>query len=67
MNLLTEDDLIELTGAKRPFEQRKILDAHGIFYINKMGNEISTTWHHVNHPSIPQVVSGGDSPDFDAI
>lgn len=50
MNLLTEDELIELTKAKQPGKQGQVLDENGIYYIRRADKSIATTWYHVNHP-----------------
>ena len=48
--LLSEEDIVELTGTVQSKKQANILDSHGIYYIKKMDKTITTTWHHVNHP-----------------
>lgn len=64
--LLTDKEIEALTGAKKGSKQSEILDRHGIYYIKRLDGTITTTWHHVNHPSVQQVQSL-DEPDFGAI
>lgn len=66
MQLLTNEELEELTGAKQPNKQADILDRNGIYYIKRLDKSIVTTWHHVNHPCHVQQ-SNDDTPDFGAI
>lgn len=67
--LLTDEDLRQITGATQVSKQKKILLEHGIFFINKLDGSIVTTWHHVNHPSFDKVKSviGDDTPNLSAI
>ena len=48
--ILTPDELIEITGAVQSAAQKRVLDGAGIFYIVRLDGTIRTTWHHVNHP-----------------
>lgn len=67
MNLLTDEEMEQLTGSSGAAKQKEILDKHGIYYIERMGGKsITTTWHHVNHPFARQV-SNADEPDFGAM
>lgn len=66
MNLLTEEDLKDLTGAAQAARQMQVLESNGIYYITRMDGSIVTTWHHVNHPcSIAR--PSNDAPNFSAI
>jgi hypothetical protein len=62
--LLTPDDLQELTGAVHAAQQANVLDRHGIFYIRRRDGKIRTTWHHVNHPAHQ---TAHDGPNVEAI
>ena len=48
--LLSEQEMVWLTGSNQRATQKRILDKHGIFYIVAKDGVIRTTWHHVNHP-----------------
>ncbi|MBW8190658.1 DUF4224 domain-containing protein [Neiella marina] len=52
--LLTEHDLIALTGSRRTADQRRILASAGIVFIEKTHGQITTTWtavHAAMHPN----------------
>lgn len=66
MNLLSEDDLIELTKAKQPNKQADVLSDNGIYFIKRLDGSIVTTWHHVNHPSTHAAINDS-APNFGAI
>lgn len=48
--LITENELQDITGAKMAYKQREVLEKYGIFYIERLDGAIRTTWHHVNNP-----------------
>jgi hypothetical protein len=48
MPILSEKELIDLTGARRPAEQRRRLDQAGIRYVTRIDGRPSTTWEAVN-------------------
>ena len=63
--LLTEQEIIELTGAKQTSRQREILSKSGIFFIEKADHKISLTWGHVNNPGMRSTRQSFDeSPNF---
>lgn len=64
--LLTDDDISELTGYTAPAKQREALDRMGVFFYIRTDGKPRTTWHHVNHPVI---MKRGPSagPNFDAL
>ncbi len=62
--LLTDEELSELTGASQPMKQAEVLRRNGIYYIEKL-KSITTTWHHVNHPRPHQVAD--NEPNFEAL
>lgn len=49
-DLLTEQDMIELTGVDRPDLQARVLAANQIFFIVNANRVPKTTWFHVNNP-----------------
>lgn len=64
--LLTPEEIQELTKAKQVAVQARILEQSGIYYIRRADGSIVTTWHHVNNPCRKQA-SNDDVPDFGAI
>ena len=66
MNLLTREEIEELTKAKQPGKQADIMDANGIYYIKRGDGTVTTTWYHVNHPYI-RTAHNDEEPDFDKI
>lgn len=65
-NLLTQEEVEALTGAKQAAKQASILDEHGIYYIRRVDGKIITTWHHVNHPC-QRSVANDSEPNFAAM
>ncbi|WP_308823141.1 DUF4224 domain-containing protein [Sodalis praecaptivus] len=49
-DIITDTDLIALTGYKTPSKQCKILRAAGIFFITRRDGRPRTTWAHFNEP-----------------
>lgn len=49
-DLLTEQDMINLTGVTRPDLQARVLAANNIFFIVNANRMPRTTWFHVNNP-----------------
>lgn len=49
-DLLTEQDLLDLTGVSRPDLQAQVLAANKIFFIVNANRVPKTTWFHVNNP-----------------
>lgn len=64
-DLLTDDELIEVTGAERPTKQAEVLAKAGIYYWTRLDGRIRTTWFHVNHPYSREQEAAG--PKFDLI
>jgi len=50
--MLTQDDIFELTGAKRPAEQKRVLSNARIYFIERLNGTLAVTWHHVNNPMV---------------
>lgn len=51
LDLLSEHQLIELTGYQRPTDQMRVLREHGIFYIERRDGTVAVTLHAVHYPS----------------
>jgi len=66
MSELTKTELRNLTGSKHTSKQRQVLERSGIVYIERWDGSITTTWHHVNHPTA-QSTPNNSEPDFDQI
>lgn len=49
-DLLTEQDMLELTGVSRPDMQARCLAANNIYFLVNHNNIPKTTWYHVNNP-----------------
>lgn len=64
--ILTDDDIEQLTGAKQPAKQSDVLMQHGIYFIRRQDGKIVTTWHHVNHPARRFAVNDSE-PDFSGL
>ncbi|MGP7732983.1 DUF4224 domain-containing protein [Oceanimonas smirnovii] len=65
--IVTEQDLAELTGYKRRYEQKECLDRHGIFYIEGSGGQIRTTWEHINSPLRQRNAANSDGFNLEAL
>lgn len=63
-NLLTDDDLNNLTGASQAKKQCAVLDESGIFYVRRTDGKPRTTWYNVNHPAHLRTPQMQDEPDF---
>lgn len=65
--LLSDNDLIELSGCKSKTAQIQWLNQQGInFYIRKDGRP-SITWYMVNNPFAHKNISASSEPDFGAM
>jgi hypothetical protein len=65
-DLLTEAEIIKLTGAKQASKQMDVLNNNGIYYIVKKDKGLNVTWYAVHHPNNQQTIMQ-DLPDFDAM
>ncbi len=63
-NLLTDSDIVELTGYKQRAKQAQVLKDAGIEFVERADGKIKTTWYHVNHPSHLRHVIAQEEPDF---
>lgn len=62
--LLTEEQVVALTGATQTSKQKQVLNKNGIFYVTKMGGGISLTWEMVNSVGTKKVASFDDEPNW---
>ena len=65
-DLLTQEEITELTGSVQSNKQASILADHGIFYVRRRDGLIMTTWHHVNHPCRLHLQNDAE-PDFSSL
>lgn len=66
MNLLTQDEIAELTGAVQPTAQARVLDQHGIRYLKRRDGRLSVALCWLQNPD----EAGNDDqwePDLSAI
>jgi len=66
-NLLSVEDIKNLTGASQHKKQADVLNDNGIYYITRADKTITTTWHHVNNPSLVRNVVNNNEPNFGAM
>jgi len=64
-NLLSPDDLIELTGSKNPGKQVEVLARHGIKFITRTDGKIRTTWQAVNTVLSQKAKADDQEPNLD--
>ena len=64
--LLTEEDMQELTGYKLPSKQADCLRDHDIAFVTRADGRIRATWYNVNHP-LSSRLSDDEAPNFEAI
>lgn len=48
--LITDEEMIEITGAHYPNMQCQILRDHGIPFVRRRDGRPRTTWYNFNHP-----------------
>ncbi|WP_446471116.1 DUF4224 domain-containing protein [Xenorhabdus stockiae] len=66
--LITDIELIELTGYQKPYKQCQSLEKAGIFFIKRPDGRPRTTWGHFNNPiSRLSDSTSAEEPDFGAI
>ncbi len=49
-DIITQDEMIELTGYQLPSKQCKALERAGIFFIRRPDGRPRTTWGHFQNP-----------------
>lgn len=69
IEFLTDEQLEDMTGYKRPSEQRKVLDNHGIFYIVRpTDGKLRVTPEHIYNPNTSTHSPAADAaPDFSSM
>jgi hypothetical protein len=66
--ILTDDQVVALTGANQIKKQKEVLSRAGIFFVDKMGGGISLTWGMVNSPGKRRAAASfDDQPNFGAM
>ncbi|WJV61043.1 DUF4224 domain-containing protein [Pectobacteriaceae bacterium C52] len=70
-DLLSDDELIELTGYKYPSKQCEVLHRSGVSFVIRRDGRPRVTWSHVNsvlngHPASPQI-DNEEEPNFEGI
>ncbi|WP_261287833.1 DUF4224 domain-containing protein [Serratia fonticola] len=50
MTLITEEEMLEITGSHYPSKQCQILLDNGIPFVKRMDGRPRTTWYNLNHP-----------------
>lgn len=67
IDLLTKEQLYELTGAKQPKKQADILLMGGIHYVTRADGTIATTKHWVDHPFSVAAVPASNGIDLSKV
>lgn len=66
--IISDEELVELTGYSTPAKQCESLDRHRIFYMKRQDGRPRTTWYHFNHPMGGSMMANDDStPNFAAL
>lgn len=65
--LLSDEDLVRITGTEKPSEQKKVLQKNGIRFFTGKNNTVTTTWFHVNHPELKRAANNDGEPDFSSL
>ncbi|MBU3824169.1 MAG: DUF4224 domain-containing protein [Candidatus Oceanisphaera merdipullorum] len=65
--IVSDDELTELTGFASTTKQKECLDQHGIFYIKGKNGQIRTTWGHINNPLKMRMPSNADGFNLEAL
>ena len=69
-DIISDEELTELTGYKFPSKQCEALERAGVFFIRRPDGYPRTTWGHFNSPlsqrnNVPKVTE--EQPDFGAM
>ncbi|MFJ5331705.1 DUF4224 domain-containing protein [Pectobacterium versatile] len=48
--LITDEEIIEITGSRYPSIQCKILQEYGVPFVRRRDGRPRTTWYNFNHP-----------------
>lgn len=63
--LVSQEELVELTGSKRTEKQIAVLIKHSIKFVTRTDGKIRTTWEAVNAVLAQQAKVAEDEPDLD--
>lgn len=67
-DIITPEEMVELTGYQFPSKQCEVLQRAGIFFIKRPDGRPKTTWGHFNHPlAISAKIAEQEEPDFGAM
>lgn len=66
-DLLTDEEVAELTKAKRHKEQKVVLRKAGIFFVERLDGSPGVCWYHVHNPNDSIRLENNDEPNFAAI
>jgi hypothetical protein len=67
--LISPEDIIKITGAKKPRDQCAVLEKHNIYFVeSKLDGRPQTSWYHFNNPThLRNINNSNDEPDFNAM
>ncbi|MGX5913909.1 DUF4224 domain-containing protein [Aliidiomarina sp. Khilg15.8] len=65
--IISDDELAELTGYSNPAKQCSVLERHRIFFVRRQDGKPRTTWYHFNHPMQGIAANDDSTPDFGAL
>ncbi|WP_234932231.1 DUF4224 domain-containing protein [Pectobacterium carotovorum] len=65
MTLITDEDMIEITGAHYPSVQCQILRENGIPFVRRRDGRPRTTWYNFNHPLSTRNKQPESEPDIE--
>lgn len=65
-DLLTPQELEDITGMAQPSRQAEVLRKNGIYFITRADGKIRTTWFHVHHAGT-QTKPVDQEPRFDKV
>ncbi|MEQ4657640.1 DUF4224 domain-containing protein [Providencia manganoxydans] len=67
-DIITHEEMIELTGYQFPSKQCEVLTQAGIFFVKRPDGYPKTTWGHFNSPLKQRAqVPAQQEPDFGAM
>lgn len=67
LDLLSESEIVELTGYERTDKQAQVLQQHGIFYVQRRDGSLAVTLHAVHNPAPYKPQPKGSRINLDAI
>ncbi|MCW7549238.1 DUF4224 domain-containing protein [Photorhabdus sp. APURE] len=66
-NIITHEEMVELTGYEKPSKQCEALENAGIFFIRRLDGYPKTTWEHFNNPLGKRNKTTQEEPNFEAM